>query len=90
MDNKKTKIKGFIWVYIIGIIVVIGGVMAYGLISSIVFDLDRNSALSMLAMIPLMSLIYFFAMRPVVKKLSERMERLFTGMKFQKGTLIIR
>ena len=80
MDNKKTKIKGFIWVYIIGIIVVIGGVMAYGLIGSIVFDLDRNSALSMLAMIPLMSLIYFFAMRPVVKKLSERMERLFTGM----------
>ena len=80
MDNKKTKIKGFIWVYIIGIIVVIGGVMAYGLIGSIVFDLDRNSAISMLGMIPLMSLIYFLAMRPVVKRLSERMEKLFAGM----------
>jgi len=79
-DNKKIRIKGFFWVYVIGIIVVIASVMAYGLIGTLVFKFDEQSALTMIAMIPIMSLVYFFAMRPVVRSIRGKMEKLAEGM----------
>ena len=80
MDNNKRKIKGFGWVYVIGTIVVIGGVMTYGAVASYFFNFDEDSALSMLAMIIPMSTIYYLAMRPIVKKLSSRIDTLASAM----------
>ena len=79
-NPKKNKIKGFRWVYVIGSIVVIGGVMGYGAIGSVVFDFDDRSSLTMLAMIPIMTTIYYLAMKPVVTKLSGRIDELTKAM----------
>lgn len=80
MDKNKwsgyRKLKGFGWVYLIGTIVVIGGVMAYGLIGSLFFHFDDITSLSMLGMIPIMSFIYYRSMRPVVRNLSSKIKRL--------------
>lgn len=79
-NPKKNKIKGFRWVYVIGSIVVIGGVMGYGAIGSVVFDFDDRSSLTMLAMIPIMTTVYYLAMKPVVNKLSGRIDELTKAM----------
>ncbi|MCR5273296.1 MAG: HAMP domain-containing histidine kinase [Lachnospiraceae bacterium] len=79
----KTKariIRGFRWVYVIGTIVVIGSVMAFGLIGTTVFGFDHRSSLTMLAMIPLMAFIYSMAIKPVIIKLSSRIEKLVIAM----------
>lgn len=78
--DDKFKINGFRWVYVIGLIVVVGGVMGYGAIGAIVFDFDDSSSLTMLAMIPIMSTIYSLAMKPVIRKISTRIETLIDAM----------
>ncbi len=80
MKENRVKIKGFIWVYVIGIIVVIAAVMGFGAIGTLFFNFDERSAIVMLAMIPIMAFAYFIAMRPVVRSLKSRMERLIDGM----------
>ncbi|MCR5581546.1 MAG: HAMP domain-containing histidine kinase [Pseudobutyrivibrio sp.] len=77
---KKFNIKGFRWVFWIGLTIVIGGVMGYGFIGSVVFDFDDRSSLTMLGMIPIMATIYYFAMKPVIIKLYLRIEKLTKAM----------
>ncbi|MCR5770619.1 MAG: HAMP domain-containing histidine kinase [Butyrivibrio sp.] len=81
-SHKKNNevVKGFRWVYFMGTVIVVGSVMAYGLIGAIVFDFDDRSALTMLAMVPLMSFVYTMAMRPVIRKLSGRIEKITIAM----------
>lgn len=79
-QSHKNKIKGFRWVYVIGSIVVVGGVMGYGAIGSVVFDFDDRSSLTMLAMVPIMTAVYYLAMQPVVSKLSNRIDNLTKAM----------
>ncbi len=78
--KKRFKVKGLIWVYVIGIIVVVGGVMGYGAIGSAVFGFDDRSSLTMLAMVPIMAFVYSMAMRPVIRSLENRMGKLAEGM----------
>ncbi len=78
--NAQKKIKGFNWVYIIGTIVVFGSVMAYGMVGVLVFGFTKESSLSMLGMIVPMSFVYYLTMRPVVNKLSKRIETLTDAM----------
>ncbi|MBO6129487.1 MAG: HAMP domain-containing histidine kinase [Pseudobutyrivibrio sp.] len=78
--DKKRRFKVFKWVYVIGMIVVIGGVMGYGAIGAAVFNFDDRSSLTMLAMVPIMSTIYSLAMKPVIRKISARIETLIDAM----------
>ncbi|MCR5742869.1 MAG: HAMP domain-containing histidine kinase [Lachnospiraceae bacterium] len=78
--EKRIRIRGFIWVYIIGIIVAIAGVMGFGALGTLYFDFDDRSAMIMLAMIPIMAVTYALAMRPVIKSIRGRMEKLADGM----------
>ncbi len=80
--KKKTIeiIKKFKWVYYIGTVIVVGSVMAFGIIGSVVFGFDHTSSLTMLAMVPIMATVYYLAMRPVVNKISAKMERLSIAM----------
>ena len=78
--KKQNKLKGFRWVYVIGSIVVIGGVMGYGAIGAIVFDFDHRSSLTMLAMVPIMTTIYYLAMKPVVRKMTNRIQKITIAM----------
>ncbi len=79
-EEKRAVIRGFNWVYVIGIIVVIAAVMGFGAIGTMFFDFDERSSIVMLAMIPIMGFAYFVAMRPVVRSIKSRMERLIDGM----------
>lgn len=72
----KIKVHKMYWIYIVGIVVIIGGVMAFGLIGSLFFNFDRDSSLTMIIMVPLMIMVYAFAMRLVLRGIQERMERL--------------
>ena len=78
--KKRKRRKGYGWVYGIGVVMVIGGVMAYGAVGVIAFGFDETSSLSMLAMIPPMTIIYALAMRPVLRQLSIRIEKLTDAM----------
>ncbi len=79
--SKRKKItKGFKWVYIIGIIVVTGSVMGFGVVSATVLKIDREESISMLAMVPFMSFVYYIAMKPVVKSMSKKMVKLTNAM----------
>ncbi len=78
--KEKIKITGFTWVYVMGTAVAVAGVMGYGAIGSVIFGFDDRSALTMLAMIPIMSFSYTVVMRPIIKRIKDRMERLENGM----------
>ena len=79
-DYRKIRRRGFGWIYFVGTAVVIGGVMAYGAVGVIAFGFDHNTSLSMLAMIPPMSIIYALAIRPVLRQLTSRIEKLTDAM----------
>ena len=82
---KGKRIKGFGWIYLVGIAVVIGGVMAYGLVAQLFLGFDEHSSLSMVWMIIPMSIVYALAVRPVVKGMTEKMNRLAEGMEAVSG-----
>lgn len=78
--KERIKTRTFIWVYVIGTIVVIGGVMGYGAIGDAIFGFDERSSKTMLAMVPIMAFVYTMAMRPVIKSIKSKMNRLAEGM----------
>ncbi len=79
-SKEKIRIRGFIWVYVIGTMIVVGGVMGYGLIGAAIFDFDDRSSLTMLAMVPIMAFVYSLGMRPVLRRIKNRMEKLAVAM----------
>ena len=68
------------WIYLIGAIIIIGGVMSFGLIASFFLDFDEEKALSMIWMIPPMLLIYILSVRLLLAGLQKRMGRLMDGI----------
>ncbi|MCM3702297.1 HAMP domain-containing sensor histidine kinase [Paenibacillus macerans] len=69
------KLVQFRWVFVADAIVVVGAVMAYGLIARYWLGMNRENALSMLAIIPLMliavSLGTLFTLRSVRRKMGD-------------------
>ncbi|WP_369283652.1 ATP-binding protein [Oscillibacter sp. GMB15532] len=69
------RLAQFRWIFIADAIVVIGAVMAYGLIATYWLGMGQENALSMLAIIPLMilavSLGTFFTLRSVRRKMGD-------------------
>ncbi|MDF2654702.1 MAG: two-component sensor histidine kinase [Bacillota bacterium] len=69
------KLVQFRWVFIADTIVVVGAVMAYGLIATYWLGMGRNNAISMLAIIPLMMIAVglgtYFTLRSVRRKMSD-------------------
>ena len=81
MKNNSSRKKVFNvykmrWIYIIAAIVIIGGVMSFGLIGSLFLGFDRDSSLTMLGMIPPMLLVYILAMRILLGGMQKRMGKL--------------
>ncbi len=74
------SIREFKWVYVVGMVVVTAGVMGFGAIGTVVFSFDHRRALTMLLMIPIMSVIYYLAMKPVVRMIDSRINRLIFAM----------
>ncbi len=78
--KRKRITKGFKWVYLIGVAVVTGSVMGFGVVSTTVLKIDRDESIAMLAMVPFMSFVYYLAMKPVIKSMTQKMEKLTTAM----------
>lgn len=72
MYKKKLSLTRFRWVYLLSAIIIIGSVMSFGLIGSLVFRMDEKSSIFMLVMIPLMMIFVssglYFVIRDVKKK----------------------
>ena len=75
-SKQQIKVSKMRWIYIVGFIVIIGGVMSYGLMGALLLGFDRNNSITMIGMIPLMILVYALAMKLVLSGIQERMERL--------------
>ncbi len=83
IDNKDDKLFSMAqmkWVYLVGTIVVIGGVMSYGFICYFVFDFDEDNSLSMTFMIPLMLLVYYFVIKIIKSGMEKKLRRLIDGI----------
>ncbi|MCR4675140.1 MAG: HAMP domain-containing protein, partial [Lachnospiraceae bacterium] len=77
---RRKESNGFNWVYIIGTVVVVGGVMAFGLVSTLQFHVERGQAIGMLGMVFPMAFFYYVAIGPVVRNLQKKIERLTVAM----------
>ena len=87
MKQKKVRhlfrVRQLKWVFFLSISVVIGAVMAFGLIGMFAFHFDTHSSIYMLGMIPLMILILgyslWISLRSMEKKASSGAERFTAG-----------
>ncbi len=68
------------WIYLTGTIVVIGGVMSYGLICYYAFDFNRDNSVTMVGMIPLMVLVYIAVIKIIISGMEKKMGKLFDGI----------
>ncbi len=68
------------WVYLMGIVIVVGGVMAFGLVGYYAYDMDREGALPMLYMVLPLVIVYAIAIRGALGGIEERMSRLSDGI----------
>ncbi len=79
-DKKIIYASRLRWIYLIAAVIIIGGVMSFGAIATIFFDLDRDSALAMVWMIPPMLLVYIVAVKILIKGIEKRLGRLLTAI----------
>ncbi len=74
-DRRKMK-----WVYIMGIVIIIGGVMAFGFVGHYVYDIEDYDYLPMVYMILPLVIVYAVAIRGALGGMEERMRRLTDGI----------
>lgn len=81
-------LKQMKWVFFLGISVVIGSVMAFGLIGFFAFHFDRHSSIYMLGMIPLMLLVLSYSLWIALRSMERRLSPLLDGIqKVAEGNL---
>lgn len=85
MKNKKTRhlfrIRQLKWVFFLSISVVIGSVMAFGLIGIFAFRLDEHTSIYMLGMIPLMTFILSYSLWISLNSMEQKLFPLLDGLK---------
>lgn len=68
------------WIFLIGMIVIIGAVMAFGLLGFLFLRFDADQALAMVWMIPLMTVVYYGAVKIMLDGMEKKMGRLADGI----------
>ncbi|WP_099466851.1 sensor histidine kinase [Konateibacter massiliensis] len=77
-EAKKIGVIGWaVWFYII---IIISSVMAFGLVTTLTFHMDRENSISMLGMIPVMGIAIGFAIYKIIQTLRARMEKILIGI----------
>lgn len=71
-----SKIRVFRWVTWLYAVVIISSVMSFGLLNFLEFDMDRNHAIYMLGMIPIMGSVVGFTINLILNILYTRMEKI--------------
>ena len=82
MKNSKHlfQLRKLKWVYFLSISVIIGSVMAFGLVAFFAFGMNHENAVSMLGMIIPTSFIMWYALRMVVRSMEEKLSPLANGL----------
>ncbi len=68
------------WVYLLGIAIIVGSVMAFGLVAYFSYDMEKEGAISMIYMVLPMLLVYTVAIRGALSGMEQRMHKLFDGI----------
>ncbi len=72
--------RQLLWYYLIGILIVVGSVMSFGLISVLFMGLDENSAISMVFVIIPMSAVMYLVIVLMIRHMNKKLEPLLTGI----------
>ncbi len=83
--QKKTSFRVFNrkqlgWYYLLGILIVVGGVMSFGLIGSIFLSFDEASAVAMVYVIIPMSVVMYISISLIMRHLERKIGPLLTGI----------
>ena len=68
------------WIFLVGMIIIIGAVMAFGLLGALFLHFERDQALSMVWMIPIMLVVYYGAVKIMLDNMQSKMGRLADGI----------
>lgn len=68
------------WAILLSLVVVVGGVMSYGLVASVFGIIDERTSLSMIFMIFPMLLIMWISLRFVLEKINQRIDKIRTAI----------
>ena len=68
------------WIFLVGMIIIIGAVMAFGLLGALFLHFERDQALSMIWMIPIMLVVYYGAVKIMLDNMQGKMGRLADGI----------
>ena len=80
-DEKRTgSVLNIRWVYLFSLLIIVGGVMSYGLISMLFLHLNEKNAKTMLAMIPPMIVFVLLGMRYVTIGIRARSQKLIDAI----------
>ena len=80
-DEKMTgSVLNIRWVYLFSLLIIVGGVMSYGLISMLFLHLNEKNAKTMLAMIPPMIVFVLLGMRYVTIGIRARSQKLIDAI----------
>lgn len=77
---EKNRIGIFGWAVWFYIIIVISSVMAFGLVTAVTHQANRNDSIYMLGMIPVMGIVAGFAIYKIMNILRSRMEKILEGI----------
>lgn len=77
---EKNRIGIFGWAVWFYIIIVISSVMAFGLVTAVAHQANRNDSIYMLGMIPVMGIVAGFAIYKIMNILRSRMEKILEGI----------
>ncbi|MGG7212701.1 ATP-binding protein [Clostridium nigeriense] len=80
MFTEKKRIGLFGWAIWFYIIILISSVMAFGLITTFVYKTNRENAINMLAMMPIMGIVDGFAIYKIINTIRRRMEKILDGI----------
>ena len=79
-QKKRFHFLDFRWLVLVDAIIVVASIMSYGLVTVLFLDLGRRNAISMLYMIPPMTLAVALSSAITLRSIRRRMEALLTGI----------
>ncbi len=79
-ENRVFNKRQIIWIYLWGWLIVVGSVMSFGVIGTLTFQFDKDTALSMIWMIIPMSIVMFFSIHFLISHIEKHLGPLLRGI----------
>ncbi len=78
--NRVFKRRQIIWMYLWGWLIIVGSVMSFGTIGTLTFQLDQETAMSMVWMILPMGIVMYFSIRYLINHIEKNLGPLLLGI----------